>query len=71
MKNTQIENKLNELKGIIRKMNASTSDLINLSAIVEINLRKSVQSDIETQNLENEIDKFLNQYNRLEQAKEN
>lgn len=71
MKNTAIENKLQELKGIIRKMNTSTAELINLSAIVEINLRKSVQSDSEIQNLEKEIDNLLNQYNRLEQAKEN
>ncbi len=68
MKNTQIENKLETLKEMIRKMNSDAMGLINFSASVEISLRKNL-SNTEIQNLEKELDILINQYTNPKEDK--
>lgn len=63
MTKEQMQNKLNDLKETIRRMNLDTVDMINASAIIELNLRNSKISNDEMTEIEEKINYLLKKYN--------
>ena len=62
MKNENLEYKLDTLKEIIKRMNSSTIELINLCAQKEIRIKSCPKG--ETSKLEHELDELISQYSK-------
>jgi hypothetical protein len=64
MNKQKINNKLSELKNLISGMHCETIGLIEISAELEIKLRKNGLSNIELAVIDDELDRLLEKYSQ-------